>query len=141
MKMFLTLIALVSLQTAFAQEVTELKRGDLSLSGASAKITSVKPLCPSVPGQVSCAAVGSMVKVKVSLGGCLDTLGGYFSSFKIVNGKGVLSFGAINIANEGSRVARCYTAPIAIVTIYVPFEGKTVVLEQMDFRGNNLPQM
>ncbi|MBA2405727.1 MAG: hypothetical protein H0V66_13200 [Bdellovibrionales bacterium] len=139
MKMFLALLTLVTLQTAFAQEYTKLKDGDMNLSGAEAKITSVKPVCPRVPGQVSCMAYGSIVKIKVSLNGCLDTLGGHFSSFKIVNGKGVLAFGAINIANESSRVAMCYALPVEIVTIHVPFEGK-VELEKMEFRGNILPQ-
>jgi hypothetical protein len=139
MKTFLTLLALVSFN-AFAQESTQLKDGDVSFSKAHAEIISVRLMCPKNPGGFSCMAIGSIIKVKVTLNGCLDTFGGYFSKFNVVNGKGVLSFGAINIANEDSMRVRCIAAPTKVVTITTSYQGK-IQLESLEFRGNNLAEL
>ena len=140
MKLLLALIAFASLQTAFAQEYTALEEGDHSLSAADAKITSVKPMCPRNPNGMSCMAFGSMVKVKIALYSCVDSFGGYFSSFEVVNGKGVLSVGAININNERAASVRCYAPSFKSVSIYVPFEGK-ISVENMEYRGSIIPAL
>lgn len=139
MKLIFTLTILLSLQLSFAQEQTKINRGDVSISGTTAQITSVKPICPKVEGGMSCMAYGSIVKIRVNLAGCLDTFGGHFSSFKVEKNKGVLAFGAINIANKASLTALCYTIPTKIISITVPFEGD-IKLENMDFRGNITPE-
>lgn len=140
MKTFLVLLALVCMQqTAFAEGVTELKKDDLSISQADAKIVSVREICPPAPGGIRCMAVGSVVSVKVTLGGCLDRFGGYFSRFEQINGKGYLFFSAINIFNKGSTVARCVRIPTHNVTIHVPYEGQ-IELVELEYMGESRPQ-
>lgn len=134
MKALLTLLALVFVQQVSAQEMTKLEKGDMALSQASAKITSVREICPKIPGRVSCMAIGSVITVKVGLNGCLDRLGGYFSKFEMIDGKGVLYFGAINIFNKASMAAFCVKQPTQNVTVHVPFEGE-IELVNMDFTG------
>lgn len=135
MKCLLTLVTFFALsQTVSAQDMTDLQRGDLSLTTAEGEIVSIKPICPSRPGGVSCRAIGAAVTIKVHLHGCADRLGGTFSKFEVVDGRPVLYFGAINIANEVSRRARCITAPFATTTVHVPHEGD-IELINMDFAG------
>jgi hypothetical protein len=139
MKMFLTLIAFVSMTHAFAQaEYTAIKEGDISLSGVAGEIVSVKKICPRTGSGISCMAYGSTVKVKVTTGSCINTFGGYFSSFKVVDGKGVLSFGALVINNEAATRVRCYAISNKIIDIFIPFEGK-VTLENMEYQGDIAP--
>lgn len=134
MKTLITLIALVCAQPSFAQEGTKLVKGDLMLTAATAEIISVKEVCPRVPGQMSCMAIGSVITLKVSLDGCLDRLGGYSSKFEIVDGRVVLYFGGINISNKDSMKAFCLQAPTEIVKIYTTFEGN-IELVNLDFNG------
>ena len=139
MKFLLILVSLLSLNDAFAQGLTDLKNGDTSLSQAHAQIIEVKKVCEPNEYGASCRAYGSSVKIKVTMIGCIDHLGGTFSNFTEVDGKGVLSFGAINIANKNSEVTRCVQAPSEIVTVSVPFEGQ-IELVQMNFKGANLAE-
>lgn len=134
MKAFLALVCLLSLSSAFAQYSTEIKSGDLSLSQAKAEIEKVSVVCPSTDGGIRCMAYGSTITVKVTLNGCVDRLGGYFSDFEVVNGKGVLKFAAINIFNKTSMVARCIKIPTEYVKISVPFEGEIELIE-MPYTG------
>ena len=129
-----TLIAasLLVLSSAASAEMTRLNKGDRALGAAIGTIVDVAPICPSRPGQVSCMAYGSTVSVSVALGGCLDSLGGHFHSFRVKNGKGILSFAAIQVANEKSMVARCVRMPTAEVSITVPFEGH-IEIENLPF--------
>jgi hypothetical protein len=131
MKAFITLLALFSVQ-AFAE--TELESGDLKLSAAHAQIISVSPICPRTPGGISCMAIGSTIKVKVFLNGCLDRLGGYSSKVELVDGKAVLYFSAINIATEASEKVRCIQQASKMVSIYTTYEGP-VELVNLDFTG------
>jgi hypothetical protein len=130
MKAILTLLALIFVQQVAASEVTDLRNGDLSLSQASAEIISVRPICPANPGGRRCMAYGSVVSIKVTLNGCLDHMGGYFSRFE----GSTLYFGAINIFNKASMTARCVRIPTETVTINVPYEG-SIELVDMDFTG------
>lgn len=134
MKALLTLIALFFVQQVSANDTTVLQKGDLNLSAATGEITSVREICPKIPGRVSCMAYGSVVTVKVTLQGCLDRMGGYFTKFEHIDGKGVLYFGAINIFNKASMTARCVRAPSETVSIGVPFEGE-IELVNMDYTG------
>lgn len=139
MKAMITLMAVLFVQSVSARGVTPIEKKDISLSQAKGKITNVSEICPRIPGRVSCMAVGSVVTVKVSLGGCLDRFGGYFSKFEEVNGRGVLYFGALNIFNEASRSARCVAAPFHTVKINVPYEGE-IELVNLDYTGTLQPQ-
>ena len=124
MKALLTVIALVFMQQVSAQDLTLLKKSDLSLSQAVAKISSVKAICPKLPSGFSCKAIGSQVTLKVSLNGCLDRLGGHFTSFEVIGGKGILSFGGVNIENKKSHTARCVAPPTELVRVSVPYSGE-----------------
>lgn len=137
MKTLLTLIAFACMSSAAYSQSTDLQKGDMNLSKADAKILSIREICPVNPGGFSCMAVGSVVTVEVKLNGCLDRMGGYFSKFDVVNRKGVLYFGAINIFNKASMTARCVKIPTKRIDIHVPFEGN-IELEEMDYTGMNL---
>lgn len=129
MKIIFALVCLLGLSSAFAQFSTPLNSGDLSLSQAHAEIEKIAKICPVTEDGMSCMAYGSVVSVKITLNGCVDRLGGYFSRFEEVNGKGVLHFGAINIFNKQSMLARCVKIPTQTVTLSVPFEGEIELVE------------
>lgn len=139
MKTIFILMLLCSMSQAFADGVTELQNGDLSLSQASAKITNVREICPANPGGIRCMAVGSVVTVKVTLNGCLDRFGGHFSKLEVIGGKGYLFFSSVNIFNKASMVTRCVQAPTKIVQIHVPFEGE-IELVNMEYMGDTIPE-
>lgn len=132
MKTLFAILSLICLQAAFAQDVTELVKGDLSISQADATITNVRDICPATPSGIKCMAYGSVVEITVGLNGCMDTYGGHFSKFEVVDGKGVLYFSAINIANEKSKVTRCLVRPTRNVSVHVAFEGQ-IELVNTDF--------
>ena len=136
MKAVFTLIAMICMHSAMAQDSTVLQKGDANLSQAIGTISSVRPICPQVPGRMHCMAVGSVVTVKVALHGCLDNLGGYFSKSEFIDGKGVIYFGAINIFNKASMTARCVSQPFKLVELHVPFEGEIEIVN-MDFTGSS----
>lgn len=139
MKSLFILVSLVCMNAAFAQGITDLKSGDVHLSQAFAQIIDVKKICEPNEYGAMCRVYGSVVKIKVTMSGCIDRLGGTFSSFTEVNGKGILSFGAINIANKASQVTRCVQAPSEIVSVSVPFEGE-IQLMHTAFQGANLSE-
>jgi hypothetical protein len=139
MKTLILLVTTLFSVSSFAVGVTPLVKGDISLSKADARIISVTPVCPHLPGEMHCNVVGSMVKIAVDLGGCVDRMGGYFSSFNVVSGKGVLNFGAIHIFNKASLTAICtQEVKASMVDIYVPFEGE-VVLGDLNYDGEIKP--
>jgi hypothetical protein len=135
--LLLLALATVSLNS-FANGVTPLKAGDKSISKAHSKIISVTSICPQSPVATTCAAFGSIVKIEVSLDGCIDRLGGSFSSFEEVNGTGVLTFAAINIFNKASLTAMCIQQNKQTVTVYVPYEGE-ITLKDMNYDGEIKP--
>jgi hypothetical protein len=137
MKTLMTLIALVSMQHALASGVTTLQSGDVALYQAPASIVSVRDICKKVPGQVHCQIYGSVVTVNMNVSGCVDHVGGYFSRFEHIDGKGVLYFGSVEIANKYSKTARCVMAPNKQVEIMVPFEGE-IELVNLDFNTKKL---
>lgn len=137
MKTVLAFMALFTMQQAFAQNVTELRNGDIGLSKASGEIVSVREICPQVPGRFSCMAHGSVIEVKVNLNGCLDRLGGHYTKFEVIDGKGILYFGAINISTKASRTARCIQQAFEKVSVNVPFEGE-IELVELDYTGSTI---
>lgn len=125
MRLLFLNIALFFSLSSFATSFTPLTEGDTQLFKADAKVLSIMPICKHHPGEIACMAVGSKVEIEVTLNGCLDRMGGYFSSFKVINEKGYLNFAALNIANKASLGSYCaLLANTEIVTIYVPYEGK-----------------
>lgn len=135
MKTLIVLLTFLIAQSVFANS-TELKSGDLSLSQAEAEMVSAKEICPKVPGRMSCMAYGSVVTVKIKLNGCLDRLGGYFTNFEVIDGKGILSVGSINVFNKASMTARCVARPFKTVKVQVPFEGEIEVVNS-EYTGMN----
>jgi hypothetical protein len=130
----LILLGLFFTTQTFADGVTQLKDGDLRLSQADAKITDVREICPTNSGGIRCMALGSIVTIKVTMNGCLDSFGGYFSRFKVINNKGYLFFGSLNIFNEASMVTRCVQAPTKSLEIHIPFNGE-VSLVNIEYMG------
>lgn len=116
------------------ENITSIQKKELGLSAAKARIVAVRPICASAAGRPGCMAYGSNVTVEVTLNGCLDSLGGYYSSFNVVDYKGTISFGAVNIPNIASQTARCSQANKKLINMTVPFEGD-ISLQNMDFTG------
>ncbi|WP_408095883.1 hypothetical protein ACJVC5_12640 [Peredibacter sp. HCB2-198] len=140
MKTLLLILSLLISQSILAASKVPIKKGDLSISQAKGEILSVKEICPRIPGRVTCMAIGSVVEVEVALQGCMDRLGGYFTHFEVVDGKGKLYLSAVNISNEVSRRVMCVKAPTENITVHVPFEGE-IELVNMKFSGNSLFQL
>lgn len=132
MKSLIALAALSFSLCSVAAEFTALKDGDMSLYSARAEITDVRPYCPPSRDGIRCMAYGSSVLVTVHLGGCVDRLAGYHSTFRTKGSTGILSFGAIGIANRTSLTARCMRENTVTVSVPVNFEGQ-VLLEQLEF--------
>lgn len=131
MKIFIA-FALITLSSLSFAGNAPIKQGDISISGAEATIVDVTPICPARPGHISCMAEGSFVTVSIKLGGCLDRLAGYHHSFRVKNGKGILTFAATKIFNRASMTARCIRMPTAEVRIGIPFEGQ-IEIENLEF--------
>ena len=139
MKTLLTLVLLATTSIASATSIqhgTGLSKGDIVLHGGTGTILDVTPICSRRPGEMSCMAYGSSVMVSVGLGGCADRLGGYHSSFRIKNGKGILTFASTVTATEASRTIRCIRMPTAEVKITVPFEGQ-IEIENLAFNSGH----
>lgn len=139
MKTLFLLLSLMLSQSIFAAKVP-IQKGDLNLSQAEAQIISVKEICPKVPGRATCMAIGSVVEVEIALQGCMDRLGGYFTHFEVVDGKGKIFLSAVNISNEVSRRVMCVKAPTEHITIQIPFEGE-IELVNTKFNGSSLIQL
>jgi hypothetical protein len=132
MKALLTFLMVFSFQ-AFAdvQDGSSLKGSDKGVSLARGEIVSISDFCPRVAG-FTCQVNSSVVKVKVTLNGCLDRLAGFTYKFEMVGGRGYLYFSAINVINRGSETARCVAAPTKTVLVNIPRE-RDVELVNMEF--------
>ena len=119
MKVFLALVTFMYMSSVSAKGITPLTRSDLSLTRATSELVSVQ---------------NSVATVRVVLSGCLDRLGGHFSKFEMVDGKGILYFGALNIHNSASENVRCIRPPEEILKINVPFDSE-IELVTLDFNG------
>lgn len=137
MKTLLVLLTFLASQSLYADRIAPIKKGDLSLSQAKGEIVSIRELCPKLPGRIRCSAIGSIVDIEVSLQGCVDRLGGHFTKFQVIDGKGVIFLGAVNISNEVSRRAMCVKAPTEMISIQVPFEGE-IELVNLNYIGTAL---
>lgn len=128
MKTLLMILSVLISQSVFATGIVPIKKGDMNLSQAKGEIISVRQLCPVIPGRSTCMSFGSVIDIEVKLKGCMDRLGGYFTKFQVVDGKGILYFGAVNINNEVSRRAMCVKAPAELISVQVPFEGEIEIV-------------
>lgn len=135
MRLLLALLVLIGFQlSSMAQEITPVGKGDVNFSMAQSELVSVQQICPQIPGRINCQAIGSVIKVMVTMNGCLDKFGGHFSRFEVINGKGYLFFSAVNIYNKDSDRIRCLRAPTRLISISVPYEGPVELLS-LDFKG------
>jgi hypothetical protein len=139
MKFIFLIITLLSIQLASAQS-TLIQKNDTRLSQAKGKITAVSPICPKIPGRVTCMAYGSNVTLKVALNGCLDRLGGHFTKFEVINNTGVLFFSAINLTHKQSMMTRCVEAPFEMIKVSVPFEGEIELINLDYSAGTTAPR-
>ncbi|WPU66903.1 hypothetical protein [Peredibacter starrii] len=140
MKTMLLILSFIISQSIYARGIVPIKKGDLNLSQAKGEIISVKEICPRIPGRATCMAIGSVVEIEIALQGCLDRLGGYFTHFEVVDGKGKIFLSAVNISNEVSRRVMCVKAPSEQITLQVPFEGE-IELVNTKFSGSSLIQL
>lgn len=134
MKILITFICIISIHFAHAQDFTALNSGDLKISQATAKLISAESICPH-SGRMACMANGTKLSVRVTLNGCLDNLGGYFTNFEIIDGRGILYFGAINLTNQASFTTRCIRMPTKKVTLVLPFSGE-IELVNVNYNGS-----
>lgn len=118
MKILFSLLTAFLIQNSYAQTTT-LKQGDLGLSGIPGTLISVE---------------GKIAKIKVTMTGCMDRLGGYFSKYEVVDGIDTLYFSAINIFNVASTYSRCSKMPSKVISIDLPQEGD-VRLVNFDYSG------
>lgn len=65
----------------------------------------------------SCVINGTVVTIKLPLGGCLDRLGPVTASATQLRGKILLNLTAINVANSDSFAAFCFKMPEDFVEI------------------------
>ena len=128
MKIIFALIFCLNIKLAFSQDFTDLKAGDLSLSQATAELISAESICPQTPGGMACMAYGTKVTIKVTLNGCVDNFGGHFTNFEILNGRGIVYIGAINISNQASMTTRCVRMPTRKISVVIPFHGEVEVV-------------
>jgi hypothetical protein len=98
-----------------------LKVGDTGAYAiTTGKIVDIKEICPHVPGELSCEAIGSTATLNLTLNGCADTLGNVSHQVKMLgNGKAEIIVSAVGISNEVSMRARCAAMPTAIANLYV----------------------
>lgn len=137
MKVLFALVTFFSLSSAFAQYSVAIKEGDRHLSAAKVELESVAAICPEMEGGIRCHAYGMTATVKVTMSGCVDRMGGYFSYFEERDRKGYLYFSAVNIFNKTSMVARCVKTPTESIRVSIPFEGE-IVLVQLPYNGAGL---
>lgn len=125
MKMLLLLVSTFSLcNLSFAAERIN------TFYQPSYEIIDISPICPPVsPGNITCMAIGSKVKIKSVLNGCLDDV--VFINDQLQN----VSFERVNlvitaVAKSDPRnvQVRCVKMPEDVRTIIVPF-GKTVSID------------
>ena len=93
---------------------------------------SVKPMCPaSVPGQASCMAYGSILKVQTILG-CLDEL--VFFNTQIEKENGVVNVYIMSLASydKDNAVVRCF-APNKVI--------KDIMIDDMGFKAVKIHHM
>jgi hypothetical protein len=135
MKVFFALIICLNINHAFSQDFTDLKAGDFSISQATAELISAEPICPQTAGGVSCMANGTKVTIKVTLNGCVDNFGGHFTNFEILNGRGIIYVGAINISNHASLSTRCIKMPTRKISVVIPFYGEVEVVN-VNYNGS-----
>jgi hypothetical protein len=118
---------IMTVSFAHATNSTSIKNGDQSITSTKASILSVNH-------DSSNLAPGSNVEIQVTFSGCLDRLAGYNYSFKEIDGKGVVFFNALSLANKASVSTNCFVANKKTITIFVPFEGD-IELRNLNFVG------
>lgn len=95
------------------------------------RVVSVRPLCPAPrPGQMTCMAIGSVVTVETTLGGCLDKL--MFSDFQERSFGGGIELYAVGVAkvDPDSKRVRCVRANTVRKTVTISGEGNVRLINQ-----------
>jgi hypothetical protein len=85
------------------------------------EVVAVEPLCPStIPGGAVCMAIGSRIKVKATLNGCLDKLRFFESQNRTLRGATELHIMAIAHDDPKNATVRCVKAPEVFKDIILP---------------------
>ncbi|MBP9680086.1 MAG: hypothetical protein KBD76_01675 [Bacteriovorax sp.] len=123
-------ILLTGITYAMAADFTSIKNGDQSIVSTKAKILSVNHHSDNL-------VPGTKVEIQVTFSGCLDRLAGYNYFFKEVDGKGIIFFNALSLANKASISTSCFVANHKKISIFVPFEGD-IELKTLNFVGGTI---
>lgn len=116
----ITILSLLFTSTVFANGRTQpgqfpLIENDIALEVITeGEVTQTRPLCPE---EGTCIVDGTIVTVKLPLGGCLDRLGPVTYTVEQEEGFIFLHLSAYNIANSDSFAAFCFKMPEATVDI------------------------
>jgi hypothetical protein len=88
---------------------------DHALSRLAGEIIQVSPLCPD---GMTCFVDGTMIDVKFTLNGCLDTLGPVtYDAVETDDGRLIVFVSALNVHHQDSKVTFCYVAPTEVVKL------------------------
>lgn len=96
------------------------------------EIVSAGPICPVQPSGYSCRAVGTMIKIKASLNGCLDKVAYFDKQIKVTDGVVTVFTSAVAKFNPKNDRVRCVKMPEDYQTIILPRE------DYVDFKLENL---
>lgn len=119
MKKLITIVtllsSLLSANTLAGVSQFPLIENDIALETITeGEVVSTRPLCPE---EGTCVVDGTIVTLKLPLGGCLDRLGPVTYTAEQEDGFIFLHLSAYNIANSDSFAAFCFKMPEAIVEI------------------------
>lgn len=91
------------------------------------EIISVKPICPTTTGGIRCMAIGTIVKIKSTLNGCLDRVD-FFNS-QVLSNKGEAKIFITSVAKNDKKnaVVRCIKLPEDYKTISLPGENYSTI--------------
>lgn len=122
MSKLLPLLFLLSTFSAFASSSVNIKPGDTRLSLlSSGKIIAVDMDFGDCPAHALCQPRAA-VKVRLTLAGCVDSLGPVTANFHYLSGLNEyeLEMTAVNIHTARSEVVRCVRANTQVVKVYGP---------------------
>lgn len=128
MKTLLATLALAQASLASASEGFKLPNDAYSLVPLKGEIIDIRPICPANPGGVSCLAIGSRIKLKFVLPGCLDVLAPVHSKTVQSDGETHIFISAHAVTRKASFGALCIRANVQTVTLYSSDESEKPVL-------------
>ena len=96
------------------------------------EITNVSPICPKIPGRISCMAIGTIVKMKATLNGCMDRLIHFSNQVELSGDKAIIHISSVAVVDPRSASTRCVRMPEVTKTVSISSGMMNVSLEQKD---------